>query len=116
MYWVAKSKNNNLAKFAYFKNYFDRFTADLAFAIGFDPDAKRPNYKLYYKEREHKKFFAEIPGSDVVIKKAHELRNANPLSHSSADLIDRDSTSRDIDTSIQDLEMLIDKMRAKHTL
>lgn len=116
MYWVAKSKNNNLAKFAYFKNYFDRFTADLAFAIGFDPNAKRPNYKLYYKEGEHKKFFAEIPGSDVVIKKAHELRNANPLSHSSADLIDRDSTSRDIDTSIQDLEMLIDKMRAKHTL
>lgn len=103
-------------KFAYYKNFFDRFTADIAFSIKYEPDAKRPNYKLLYKEIEHKKFYDAIPNSEAIIKKAHELRNQNPLSHSSAELIDRDSTSSDIDSSIRDMEMLIDIMRAMHSL
>ena len=116
MYWIAKSRNNNLAKFTYYKNFFDRFTADIAFSIKYEPDAKRPNYKLFYKEAEHKKFYNGISNSDAIIKKAHDLRNQNPLSHSSAELIDHDSTSSDIDQSIRDMEMLIDIMRAMHSL
>ena len=116
MYWIAKSRNNNLAKFTYYKNFFDRFTADIAFSIKYEPDAKRPNYKLFYKETEHKKFYNGISNSEAIIKKAHDLRNQNPLSHSSAELIDHDSTSSDIDQSIRDMEMLIDIMRAMHSL
>jgi len=31
MFLVEQSKHNNLAKFAFYKNFFDRFTADMAF-------------------------------------------------------------------------------------
>jgi len=43
-----------------------------------------------------------------VIENAHKLRNANPLSYASAGLIDKDSTSSDLDDSIEDMGKLID--------
>ena len=116
MFLVEQSKHNNLSKYAFYKNFFDRFTADLAFATKYEPDAKRPNYNRFYKEPEHKRFYSSIPDADNVIQTAHKLRNANPLSHASAGLIDKDSTSNDLDNSIEDMRKLIDQFRRKNGL
>jgi AbiA family abortive infection protein len=113
MFLIEQSKHNNLAKFAFYKNYFDRFTADLAFITKYEPTAKKPNYNRFYKEAEHKSFYSSIPDSDQTIETAHKLRNANPLSHASAGLIDSDGTSHDIDQSITAMEKLIEQFRLK---
>ena len=116
MFLVEQSKHNNLSKFAFYKNYFDRFTADLAFVTNYEPGAKRPNYNRFYKEPEHKKFYSSIPDADSIIQTAHKLRNANPLSHASAGLIDKDSTANDLDNSITEMNRLIDRFRAINQL
>ena len=116
MFLVEQSKHNNLAKFAFYKNFFDRFTADLAFTTKYEANAKRPNYNRFYKEGEHKRFYSSIPNADSVIETAHKLRNANPLSHASAGLIDKDSTSSDLDDSIENMGKLIDQFRRNNGL
>ena len=116
MFLIEQSKHNNLSKFAFYKNFFDRFTADLAFVTNYEPDVKRPNYNRFFKESEHKKFYSSIPDADRVIQTAHNLRNANPLSHASAGLIDKDSTSSDVEDSIADMRKLIDQFRRKNGL
>ncbi len=116
MFLVEQSKHNNLSKFAFYKNFFDRFTADMAFATKYEPDAKRPNYNRFYKEGEHKKFYSSIPNADNVIETAHKLRNSNPLSHASAGLIDKDSTVSGLDNSIKEMSKLIDKFRTAKML
>lgn len=107
MFWVENQRNNNLAKYAYYKNYFDRVTAHLAYHINYEKNLKRPNYNRFYKEAELLKFYRELDGSDDIIKNAHKLRNENPISHASADLIDRDNTSKDLDEAIEQLQELI---------
>ena len=116
MFLMEQSKHNNLSKFAFYKNFFDRFTADLAFVTKYEPDVKKPNYKKFYSESEHKKFYSSIPDADKTIEVAHKLRNANPLSHISAGLIDKDSTSCDLDDSINEMGKLIDQFRKKNGL
>lgn len=116
MYLAEQCKQNNLAKFAFYKNYFDRFTADMAFVTKYEPNAKRPNYNKFYKENEHKRFYSSITDADKTIEAAHNLRNANPLSHASAELIDSDSTSKDIDRSIMAMGKLIDHFRTQNGL
>lgn len=112
MFLVEQSKHNHLSKFAFFKNFFDRFTADMAFFTKYEPNAKKPNYKKFYTESAHKSFYSSIPDADSVIKTAHELRNDNPLSHASAKLIDKDSTVKDIDNSVSALANLTDRFMA----
>ncbi|MDQ0177148.1 AbiA family abortive infection protein [Bacillus chungangensis] len=107
MYMVELKKKNYLSAFAYFKNFFDRISAHLAFAINNDNAKGKPNYKKYYKEGAFKSLYKNIPSSDIVIRKAHTIRNANPLSHSSAELIDNNNTPKDILTSIEELSLLI---------
>ena len=112
MYWVEKSKHNNLFKFAFYKNFFDRFTACIDFFIQKRDGAsmKRPNFKGFYKEGDFKEFYNQIDGSEAIIKEAHKLRNQNPISHSSSELIRIDSKSdtlQKIDKSIGDLGMLL---------
>lgn len=116
MYLAEQSKHNNLAKFAFYKNFFDRFTADLAFVTKYESDAKKPNYKRFYREPEHKKFYSSIPYADKTIEVAHKLRNSNPLSHASAGLIDMDSTSSDLNDSIEEMGKLVDQFRRKNGL
>jgi hypothetical protein len=45
--------------------------------------------------------------SDGIIATAHTLRNGNPVTHSSAELIDDNNSSNDLLQSIFDLENLI---------
>ena len=61
-----------------------------------------------------KTFYKEIDGAKEIINRAHELRNANPMSHSSAGLIDKSTTSNDIKRCIEDLNSLIDNYRTIH--
>lgn len=116
MYCIEKYKHNNLGSFAFFKNYFDRITAHLAFQTKFEPDLKKPNYKNFYKDKTLKKFYAGIPDSDTVIQKAHDLRNANPIAHSSAGLIDRNDTTEELSKSISDLKRLIKEFCKRNKL
>lgn len=104
-----KNRANHLGAYAYYKNFFDRISADMAFKAGVDPKCKRPNYNKYYKEAAFKNLYAGITDCDTVIEKAHKLRNENPLSHSSAGLIDSDSSSQDLIDTERDLDRLIDQ-------
>lgn len=107
MYLCEMKRANYMAAFAYYKNYFDRVTADLDFAAGSDPNLKKPNYKNFYKEGTFIRFYAGIGDSETVIKDAHKLRNANPLSHASSQLLDSNDTSKNLCKSIEALSKLI---------
>ena len=109
MYLIEKQRHDVLAEFAFFKNFFDRFNADLDFFCGKDSKSKKPNYNGFYQESAAKKLYKEIPGSDKIIREAHKLRNSNPLSHASAELIDSKSTSKDLKNSINDLISIINE-------
>jgi AbiA family abortive infection protein len=102
-----KNRANYLGAYAYYKNFFDRISADMAFKAGEDPGSRKPNYKGYYHEGDFKRLYHGIPDSESVIKQAHKLRNANPLSHSSAGLIDSDSSSEDLKDTQVKLDQLI---------
>lgn len=102
-----QNKGNYLGAYAYYKNFFDRISADMAFIIGENLGDKRPNYRKYYKEPELKRLYRGIENSDVVIEKAHKLRNSNPLSHSSAELIDKNGSSAELKNTQRELEKLI---------
>lgn len=102
-----KNRANYLGAYAYFKNFFDRISADMAFKAGVDPKCKKPNYKRYYKESAFKSLYTGITDCDSIIEKAHKLRNDNPLSHSSAGLIDSNTSSHDLMESQKELAGLI---------
>ena len=107
MHLCEMKRANYMAAFAYYKNYFDRVTADLDFAAGNDPRLKKPNYNAFYKEPALIKFYADVDDSKTVIENAHKLRNANPLSHASSELLDSNDTSDDLCKSIKALSALI---------
>ena len=107
MYLCEIKRENYMAAFAYFKNFFDRITADLSFYYKCNPRDNKPNYNAFYKDRTLVAFYTEIYNSEVIIKTAHKLRNANPISHASSELLDRNSTTRDLKQSIDDLTKII---------
>ena len=107
MYLVELSKGNTMSSFAYFKNYFDRITAHLAYKTGYDKNGKKPNFNRFYREKEIEKFYSGLKNSNDIIKKAHSLRNDNPIAHASAGLIDNNSSTKDLKASISDLKKLI---------
>lgn len=107
MYLCEIKRANYMAAFAYFKNHFDRVTADLDFIYGNSKNLKKPNYKGFYKEGAFIKFYDSIKDSSSIISTAHKLRNANPLSHSSSGLLDSNDTSQDLTKSIEALSKLI---------
>jgi IS30 family transposase len=114
MYLCETKRKNNMAAFAYYKNFFDRVTADLDFVFNENHEGKKPNYKGFYKEKAFVSFYAEVENSETVISTAHNLRNSNPISHSSSGLIDHKNTAKELDDSIKDLSMLIFKYIQKH--
>lgn len=115
MHLCEMKRANYMAAFAYYKNYFDRVTADLDFAFGNDPTLKRPNYNAFYKEGAFIRFYSGLDGGEAVIKAAHKLRNANPLSHSSSELLDNNNTSEDLCESVKELSKLIYRYIKKYT-
>lgn len=107
MFLCEVKRENYMVAFAYFKNFFDRVTADLDFVYNCDPQKKKPNYKAFYREGAFISFYSGIDNSDEIIKTAHKLRNANPLSHSSSELLDNENTTDDLKQSIRALHDLI---------
>ena len=91
-------------------------TAHLAFLTKFDPSDRKPNYKRFYKDKELKKVYAKIPQSNAIIENAHDLRNANPLAHASAGLIDTNDSKRKIDECISELRKLLEDFRIANNL
>ena len=108
MYLCEQNRSNSLTAYAYYKNYFDRVSADMAFLSDINKK-KKPNYKGFYKEKDLKKLYVNIPESDEIISTAHKLRNQNPLCHSSANLVDNDNSSESLKKSQSDLENLINQ-------
>jgi hypothetical protein len=106
MYKAEKEKNNTLSEFNFFKNYFDRVTAHLEFKYSSEK-LKKPNFRKFYKEQELCKFYNCIDCSKAVLEKAHNIRNANPLSHASAELLEK-YTTEEIKRNIEDLNGLIE--------
>lgn len=108
MYMVEMKKSNYLSAFAYYKNFFDRISAHLGYTVNGNQAKGKPNYKGYYKEGAFKQLYAGITDVDKIIEKAHEIRNSNPLSHSSAELLDKNNSVADILNSIEQLSYLIE--------
>lgn len=105
MYVFEKTRNNYFEKYAYYKTYFDRYTAILAFEDIKDNKKKKPAYGKYYTEGAIVKYYGkEI--SNEIIRKAHEIRRKNPLVHSDATIINRNYV-KEIDEIIPKLEGLI---------
>ena len=115
-YKYFESLGQTLESFAYFKNYFDRFIAHATLCMGIDQE-KRPNYKKYYTEqaikKELKNFQLSISDNEIdnIISTAHNIRNANPVSHASAQLIKDNNLSKDkIWGTIKDLKKIIEEI------
>lgn len=115
-YKYFESLGQTLESFAYFKNYFDRFIAHATLCMGIDQE-KRPNYKKYYKEKaikkELKNFQLSISDNEIdnIISTAHNIRNSNPVSHASAQLIKDNNLSKDkIWGTIKDLKKIIEEI------
>lgn len=105
MYKVEKEKNNTLSEFNLFKNFFDRITAHLELKYSSEK-LNKPNFKKFYNKQQHCKFYNCIASSEEVLDKAHKIRNSNPLSHSTANLLEKYST-QEIKSNIENLKKLI---------
>lgn len=114
MYLCEMKRFNYMAAFAYYKNFFDRATADMHFMTADDPSLKTPNYKRFYKEKALIDFYSCISDSKRVIQAAHKFRNSNPLSHSSSELLDSNETSCDLCSSINELSVLMLEFGSSH--
>lgn len=108
MYMIEVKKNSHLSAHAYYKSFFDRISAHLGKAINHDSAKGKPNYKAYYREKSLAELYKGISDVDSIMHEAHKIRNSNPLSHSSAELIDSDTSVTDILSSIGKLSLLIE--------
>lgn len=109
MYCIEREKSNFLSAYAYFKNFFDRFTALLAYETNYKRGRinGKPNFNNFYEEDKIKKFYEGIQDSDTIIHDAHKLRNHNPINHASAKLIDINIYSIELVDIINKLHYLI---------
>lgn len=118
MFLSEKRKHNYLTAYAYYKNFFDRMSADMAFKAGVNKGKdKSPNYNRYFKEKDLKALYAIFTNSESIIGTAHKLRNSNPVDHASAELINKETTREDLRKSVIDLDGLIKQFavaNAKH--
>lgn len=85
-----------LESYAYLKVFFDRFIAHIMNCTGIDTSGNKnkPNINAYYKEAAIIKGLKSLgvesvhqESSEDIIKKAHLLRNQNPINHSSSTIL-----------------------------
>ena len=50
MYKMEMRKESYMSAYAYYKNYFDRISADIAFYTKYENNGKKPNYNMFYRE------------------------------------------------------------------
>lgn len=109
MHKVTFFSGDPISSYAYYKSYFDRATAIIAYKLGCEGNDKKPNHRKYHREGANLAFYSEVSNSESIIKKAHRLRNENPLAHSSAGLVESKDTAKDIENTILELESLLDE-------
>ena len=110
MYLAENRKHNYLTAYAYYKNFFDRMSADMSFKAGARGGKdKKPKYNRYYQVKDLKTLYDGLTNADAIITTAHDLRNNNPLDHASSELISRETTRDDLRNCIEDLDGLIDQ-------
>ncbi len=115
LYYIEEKRKNNLNAFAYFKSYFDRLTAILMFKSGREEEKFiKPNYGGYYKEGAFHKAYACINNQNEIIRKAFNLRNNNPVAHSSVKLLYSEDSKKDIYDSIENLKYLVNEFISKY--
>lgn len=99
MYKINEKENNVLESFSYFRSYFDRITSVIMFKYDIIKTKKnKPDYKRHYKlnnlktdyERLDIKYYTE---NDVekTLEALCNLRNDNPINHSSSGILDKSS-------------------------
>jgi len=114
MYLFEVGKENWMSAYAYFKNFFDRITAHI------DCNIKKISpirYNKYFSKYQLQPVYTSIQGSDSIIDRAQKLRNSNPLSHSSSELIDEKYSSKNLQASIQELMgLIIELCRQNHLI
>ncbi|AIF65228.1 hypothetical protein GZ22_00195 [Terribacillus saccharophilus] len=116
MYCHYRSSGDSLEAFSYYKSYFDRITALLMHYKGVERTGKgKPNYKMFYKQSSIIRSFNRINFNSAIsdikdlIEKAHDLRNHNPINHSSAEVMDDESLNvSEIEQVIGELELLLE--------
>ena len=114
MYLCEYKKGNFMTSFAYYKSYFDRVTADLAFLRN-PKGENKPKYRKFYKKKRLCEFYEEFDDSAYnIIDKAQALRYANPLTHSSSELLSDENTSERLKQSIRELSTLLDRYIAQY--
>ena len=114
MYLFEVGKENWMSAYAYFKNFFDRITAHIDCTI---KGCSKIKYKDYYQEKNLKRVYTSIIDSASIISRAHKLRNSNPISHASSELIDQEYSSKNLRDSIQDLmRLIIELCRLNHLI
>ena len=90
-YNMKTREQNYLEAFAYYKNYFDRMTAHFNAKI---KNINELKIGKLYKEESLKEFY--FHNYDQTIHDAHKIRNSNPLSHASAELLDNNECEKNI--------------------
>lgn len=100
MFLAEMQRKNLLTSYAYFKNFFDRITAFLE-------NKDHPDFNKFFKEKNFISFYSEIENSEDILKKAFKMRNNNPVSHASAELINEHYRNEDIVEMINKLHHLL---------
>lgn len=104
-----EKRKNHLGSYAYYKSFFDRVSADMAFKTGKQSKKNGPSYQSYYKDKHLIALYAEIENAKAIIEQTQKLRHANPLIHSSAGLITDNTTSQSLENAKCNLDSLIDQ-------
>lgn len=106
MYLCENSRKNYMVAYAYYKSFFDRFSADLDRYI---KKSDKADYKKFYRQSDLNNFYKEFKESTEIIKNSQNLRHNNPLVHGSSELLDKENPSEEILKTINDLQKLINK-------
>lgn len=109
-YCLEKSKKSYMTMFSYYKTYFDRFTMCLASYIKKSSESPQNYYSV---EQLNEVYKHTNKNSYKIIKKANNLRDKNPLVHSSSELIGQPDSTHNINKNINNLNMLINEALKK---
>ncbi|MGZ1193910.1 Abia family HEPN domain-containing protein [Lactobacillus delbrueckii subsp. bulgaricus] len=93
MYLCEQNRHGHLASYAYYKSFFDRMTANMAFLCDVD---KEPSYSKYYRTDKLSKLYKEIHNSSKIIKRAQKLRHKDPIVHASSELLGNNNSSKEL--------------------
>lgn len=114
MYLCEQNRHGHLASYAYYKSFFDRMSANMAFLSGKNRESKKPDYNGYYQRKQLRALYADIHDSKEIIDRAQEYRNKNPLIHASSELLGNNSSSKELQEMEKKLDGLIDSYSEQH--